>query len=128
MSDNEKGEDTDDNNYRISPRDFFVPTQENCELSKSAGLYQFPRVPCVAASAYDVDPDPLLLVLICRNEAEKCLIETSINSLRISLKVKQVDELENILAKKILRFLSMRADAFQVLRRQPVQVRDLTIP
>lgn len=26
-------------------------------------------------------------ILICRNEAEKCLIETSINSLRISLKV-----------------------------------------
>jgi hypothetical protein len=29
----------------------------------------------------------LLQVVICRNEAEKCLIETSINSLRISLKV-----------------------------------------
>ncbi|KAK1368940.1 hypothetical protein POM88_035032 [Heracleum sosnowskyi] len=29
MSDNEKGEDTDDNNYRTSPRDFFVSTQEN---------------------------------------------------------------------------------------------------
>lgn len=29
----------------------------------------------------------LLQILICRNEAEKCLIETSINSLRISLKV-----------------------------------------
>ena len=26
-------------------------------------------------------------VLICRNEAEKCLIETSINSVRISMKV-----------------------------------------
>ncbi|KAK8571672.1 hypothetical protein V6N12_027750 [Hibiscus sabdariffa] len=61
-------------------------------------------------------------VLICRNEAEKCLIETSINSLRISLKVKQADELENILAKKFLRFLSMRAEAFQVLRRKPVQM------
>lgn len=127
-------------------------------------------------------------VLICRNEAEKCLIETSINSLRISLKVnliltlafpsitykrsfwwhivqyglsvflhffllllspgitswrvvtytclvlllqrffivnmqvKQADELENILTKKFLRFLSMRAEAFQVLRRKPVQV------
>ncbi|KAL9277271.1 hypothetical protein ACSQ67_025181 [Phaseolus vulgaris] len=60
-------------------------------------------------------------VLICRNEAEKCLIETSINSLRISLKVKQADELENILTKKFLRFLSMRAEAFQVLRRKPVQ-------
>ncbi|OVA05275.1 ARP2/3 complex [Macleaya cordata] len=61
-------------------------------------------------------------VLICRNEAEKCLIETSINSLRISIKVKQADELENILTKKFLRFLSMRAEAFQVLRRKPVQL------
>ncbi|XP_025884274.1 actin-related protein 2/3 complex subunit 4 isoform X4 [Solanum lycopersicum] len=60
-------------------------------------------------------------ITICRNEAEKCLIETSINSLRISLKVKQSDELENILTKKFLRFLSMRAEAFQVLRRKPVQ-------
>nr|XP_028962438.1 uncharacterized protein LOC114826426 [Malus domestica] len=31
------------------------------------------------------------------------------------------DELENILTKKFLRFLSMRAEAFQVLRRKPVQ-------
>jgi actin related protein 2/3 complex subunit 4 len=61
-------------------------------------------------------------ILICRNEAEKCLIEASINSLRISIKVKQADELENILAKKFLRFLSMRAESFQVLRRKPVQV------
>ncbi|KAK2643998.1 hypothetical protein Ddye_019193 [Dipteronia dyeriana] len=65
-------------------------------------------------------------VLICRNEAEKCLIEASINSLRISLKVKQADELENILTKKFLRFLSMRAEAFQVLRRKPVQGYDIS--
>lgn len=30
MSDDEKGEGTDDDNYRISPRDFFVPTQVLC--------------------------------------------------------------------------------------------------
>ncbi|KAL6011287.1 Actin-related protein 2/3 complex subunit 4 [Asimina triloba] len=68
-------------------------------------------------------------VLICRNEAEKCLIETSINSIRISMKrskVKQADELENILTKKFLRFLSMRAEAFQVLRRKPVQGYDIS--
>jgi actin related protein 2/3 complex, subunit 4 len=35
--------------------------------------------------------------------------------------------LENILAKKFLRFLSMRAEAFQVLRRKPVQVSNLTL-
>ncbi len=38
------------------------------------------------------------------------------------IQVKQADELENILAKKFLRFLSMRAESFQVLRRKPVQV------
>lgn len=36
--------------------------------------------------------------------------------------MKQADELENILAKKFLRFLSMRAESFEVLRRKPVQV------
>ena len=40
----------------------------------------------------------------------------------MNLQVKQADELENILTKKFLRFLSMRAEAFQVLRRKPVQV------
>ncbi|MCO5589352.1 hypothetical protein L7F22_043319 [Adiantum nelumboides] len=63
---------------------------------------------------FKTNPELLLNpVLICRNEAEKCLIETSINSLRISIKVKQADDLENILAKKFLRFLSMRAESFQ---------------
>nr|ADE77564.1 unknown [Picea sitchensis] len=76
---------------------------------------------------FKTSPELLLNpVLICRNEAEKCLIETSINSLRISIKVKQADELENILAKKFLRFLSMRAEAFQVLRRKPVQGYDIS--
>ncbi|KAJ0034243.1 hypothetical protein Pint_25476 [Pistacia integerrima] len=40
--------------------------------------------------------------------------------------VKQADELENILTKKFLRFLSMRAEAFQVLRRKPVQGYDIS--
>ena len=64
--------------------------------------------------------------LICRNENEKCLIEGSINSLRISLKVKQSDELEEILARKFLHFLALRAEAFQVLRRKPVEGYDIS--
>lgn len=44
------------------------------------------------------------------------------NVFHLDLQVKQADELENILTKKFLRFLSMRAEAFQVLRRKPVQV------
>ncbi|CAI0389061.1 unnamed protein product [Linum tenue] len=40
--------------------------------------------------------------------------------------VKQADELENILTKKFLRFLSIRAEAFQVLRRKPIQGYDIS--
>ncbi|KAM7465836.1 hypothetical protein LguiB_013398 [Lonicera macranthoides] len=65
-------------------------------------------------------------VRIIESEIETCYLQTSINSLRISLKVKQEDELENILTKKFLRFLSMRAEAFQVLRRKPVEGYDIS--
>jgi hypothetical protein len=40
-----------------------------------------------------------------------------------SSQVKQADELENILAKKFLRFVAQRAESFQVLRRKPIEVR-----
>eukprot|EP00976_Prorocentrum_cordatum_P071316 1180275-Prorocentrum_minimum.AAC.6 len=65
-------------------------------------------------------------VLICRNENEKCFIESSINSVRISIKVKQSDELEEILARKFTSFLQQRADSFRVLRRKPVEGYDIS--
>jgi hypothetical protein len=50
------------------------------------------------------------------------LIEPSINSVRISIKIKQADEIEHILVHKFTRFLTQRAEAFFVLRRKPVKV------
>lgn len=50
------------------------------------------------------------------------MIEGAVNSLRISIKVKQSDELEVILCKKFMRFLFQRAESFVVLRRKPVKV------
>jgi actin related protein 2/3 complex subunit 4 len=35
--------------------------------------------------------------VIARNEQEKCLIEGSVNSVRISILIKQSDELEKVL-------------------------------
>lgn len=61
-------------------------------------------------------------VVISRNEKEKVLIEGSINSLRISIAVKQADEIEKILCHKFMRFMMMRAESFIVLRRKPVEV------
>uniref|UniRef100_A0A7S3D1U7 Actin-related protein 2/3 complex subunit 4 n=1 Tax=Palpitomonas bilix TaxID=652834 RepID=A0A7S3D1U7_9EUKA len=60
-------------------------------------------------------------IVIARNENEKVMIEGSINSVRVSIKIKQADEMEEILTKKFTRFLMMRAENFVVLRRKPVE-------
>ncbi|KAJ2994008.1 hypothetical protein NUW58_g1667 [Xylaria curta] len=68
-------------------------------------------------------PEVLLTPLvIARNENEKVLIEPSVNSVRISIKIKQADEIENILVHKFTRFLTQRAEAFFILRRKPIKV------
>lgn len=61
-------------------------------------------------------------VTICRNEQEKCLIETSVNSVRVSIAVKQADEIETILCHKFTSFLMQRAEQFVVMRRKPAEV------
>ena len=65
-------------------------------------------------------------VVISRNERERVLIEGSINSLRISIAVKQADEIEKILCKKFMRFMMMRAENFFILRRKPVEGYDIS--
>ena len=61
-------------------------------------------------------------LVISRNENEKVLIEPSVNSVRVSIKIKQADDLERILCHKFSRFLMMRAENFVILRRKPVEV------
>lgn len=69
-------------------------------------------------------PEVLLNPLVvARNENERVLIEPSVNSVRISIKIKQADEIENILVHKFTRFLTQRAEAFFILRRKPIKVR-----
>lgn len=59
-------------------------------------------------------------VVISRNEKERVLIEASVNAVRISICIKQADDIERILVHKFTRFLMMRADNFVILRRKPV--------
>lgn len=44
----------------------------------------------------------------------------------MSIKIKQADDIERILAHKFTRFLMMRAEAFVILRRVPVKGYDIT--
>lgn len=63
-------------------------------------------------------------VLICRSEHEKCLIESSINSARISIRFKfeDADPIEKILGEKFLSFMMKRAEDYAILRRIPIDV------
>lgn len=79
------------------------------------------------ASSIRSTPEVLLTpLLISRNASEQVLIEPSINSVRVSIRIKQADEIERILCHKFTRFLMMRAEAFVVLRRVPVKGYDIS--
>lgn len=69
------------------------------------------------SSGKEIELAPLV---IARNENEKVLIETSFNSVRVSIKIKQADDLEKILVNKFARILMQRAEKFSILRRKPV--------
>lgn len=62
-------------------------------------------------------------VIVARTENERCLIEPSVNSIRVSIKIKQQDEIEEILCHKFTRFLMQRAEQFIIMRRKATEVR-----
>ena len=57
-------------------------------------------------------------IYLCRNEQEKCIIESSINSVRISFSVKKNQLIEELISKMLERFLSLRADKFAIMRKK----------
>ena len=65
-------------------------------------------------------------MVVSRNEKERCMIEGSINSVRISVAIKKSDEMEEILVDKFSRFLAQRAEEFVILRRAPVKGYDVS--
>ncbi|PAA56707.1 hypothetical protein BOX15_Mlig016816g3, partial [Macrostomum lignano] len=65
-------------------------------------------------------------VVVSRNERERVLIEASVNSVRISIVIKQADDIEKMLCHKFTKFMTMRAEDFVVLRRQPVEGYDVS--
>lgn len=72
-------------------------------------------------------PEVVLAPLtISRNEQERVLIEPSVNSVRLSIKIKQADEIEHILTHKFTRFLMQRAESFVILRRKPIKGYDIS--
>ena len=85
--------------------------------SQAAERHNVPEIE--AASSPEVLLNPLT---VSRNQDERVFVEPSVNSVRVSIRIKQADEIEHILVHKFTRFLTQRAEAFFILRRKPVPV------
>lgn len=65
---------------------------------------------------------PAVTVSLGPNQA--LFLEPAINSLRVSLRVRKNDDLEQLLCHKFTCFMMQRAENFRVLRRKAVEVGD----
>ncbi len=77
----------------------------------------------------EVKESPELLlnpVVISRNEKERVLVEPSINSIRVSIAIKQADEIEKLLCHKFMGFMMRRAENFVILRRKKIEGYDIS--
>ncbi len=72
-------------------------------------------------------PEVILNALtICNDEYERVLIETSINSVRVSVTFRKGDPTASLVGERIASFLTQRAELFHVLRRKPVEGYDIS--
>ena len=77
----------------------------------------------------EVQTTPALLgnsILICRDEQERTLVESSVNSVRVSLCFKMSDDTSRMIGEKYVGFLEKRAGSFHILRRKPVKGYDVS--
>lgn len=66
-------------------------------------------------------------LIVSRSEKESCLIEASVNSVRVSIRIKQADDIEEILCHKFTRFLMQRSEQFLIMRRKAIEVRGIRL-
>ena len=58
-------------------------------------------------------------IVIAKSETETCLIEASVNSVRVSIAIKKSQEIDSLLTRMLERFMALRADKFDILRKTP---------
>jgi actin related protein 2/3 complex subunit 4 len=65
-------------------------------------------------------------ITITRTEFDRCLIEPSINSVRISFAINQSLEIEKCIIHMFHKFLALRADKLELFRKKPLPGYDFT--
>ena len=65
-------------------------------------------------------------IYVARSNQEYCLIEPSINSVRISFVFKKMAPLDKMIVKKVASFFQKRAETLFILRKVPIEGYDMT--
>lgn len=65
-------------------------------------------------------------ITISNNEHERVLIESSVNSVRVSVTFRKGDPTASLVGERIADFLTQRAEKFHVLRRKPLPGFDIS--
>lgn len=58
-------------------------------------------------------------IMIVKSDQEMCMVEASVNSVRISFMIKKGKEIEHLLTRMLERFMALRADRFEIFRKKP---------
>eukprot|EP01059_Diplonema_ambulator_P007766 TRINITY_DN1724_c0_g2_i3.p1 TRINITY_DN1724_c0_g2~~TRINITY_DN1724_c0_g2_i3.p1 ORF type:complete len:190 (+),score=40.45 TRINITY_DN1724_c0_g2_i3:61-570(+) len=65
-------------------------------------------------------PELLLNPVVIARDDEQVLIESSVNSVRLSIKIRKLDALDTQITKSFMEFLERRAEHYYIMRRKPV--------
>eukprot|EP01063_Lacrimia_lanifica_P002710 TRINITY_DN11444_c0_g1_i1.p2 TRINITY_DN11444_c0_g1~~TRINITY_DN11444_c0_g1_i1.p2 ORF type:complete len:177 (+),score=81.78 TRINITY_DN11444_c0_g1_i1:76-606(+) len=61
------------------------------------------------------------IVIARQGGEEQVLIEGSVNSVRLSIRIRQIDALDKEITRSFMEFLERRAEHYKILRRKPVK-------
>ena len=65
-------------------------------------------------------------IVIARSAKEKCLIEGSVNSVRISVKLNKNDQMDKLICGRFTKFFAAKADLFEIIRKEPIEGYDIS--
>ena len=65
-------------------------------------------------------------ITIARSEQEVTFIESSVNSVRVSVSFQKADGLSELITRKYVGFLAQRAGKFNILRKKPIDGYDIS--
>ena len=84
--------------------------------------------PLVEISSNDrsIIEEPVIIRSNAKNSMEQTMVESSLNSTRISILLKQMDFMDQVLCQKLMCSLMRRADEFSIIRRVPIDGYSIT--